>query len=153
MQHDGPFTSASLRGTYSWFQVSSGAGEPIPNEFASGLVFYDGAGNHVGASMYVNDPGDTDADGNPTRNIRRIPTDPATWSRFSGTVEVTANGVIVWSWERDEDVHYGVPMRTEMIDGVLTITEYKVIPSWRGLSVFEHARIADADVVPPAAEE
>lgn len=147
------FGDASLRGTYGWvLVVSAGADAPIPSDVNGGSIYYAGDGTYRGISMFNNNPGAPDADGNPTRDVRNQVDDPSTWSRWEGTYDVNPHGGILWTWPLGD--FDGVATGAEVIDGVLTITEYVLVArvanaQTGGVWMFRHERLADADLLPP----
>lgn len=152
-----PFNDASLQGTYRWLlEVSASPDGPIPEDINAGLIYYAGDGTYRGISMYNNDPGEPDAEGNPTRDIGRMPTDVSTFAHWTGTYRVDPFGSFLWTWPAGD--FDGFATRTEVLDGVLTIVEYALIArrpkgSTGGVWMFRHSRIADGDLLPRAPEE
>ena len=152
-----PFSNSSLNGTYALFQITAGANQPAINLINATVNYFDGEGNHRLAFIITNRAGETDAEGNPTRISQRNLSDSSTQSHTSGTYEVFPFGAFFL----DVDQRFfwdGLVTGTVMIDGVLTISEFKLfgrVPQGAtggGVAVWHGSRITDVDVVPPVPE-
>lgn len=154
---EGPFTVESLHGTYVAFLGNDvRADEPFPNRAQSVMVHYAGDGSYHGVFLYSNQPGDPDAEGNPTRSLDIDPRDPETHLHFTGTVEVTPQGYFVL--DSPFGKFHGSPRRIEAIGGTLTLVEYWLVfarpaVNTGGAAISEHVRLMDEDILPEAPAE
>lgn len=150
---DGPFTDASLRGTYAVSVITSGPNEPLINMVNHKLEYFDGDGDVVWTFLITNREGEPDPDGGRTRQLFRTLDDPSTWTHSTGTYEMLPFGGFLFYTANGSTLD-GIAVQTEMIDGILTVTEYIMTtrtPQGRsggGVGLFHGTRIADGDIVP-----
>ncbi|MHA1559687.1 MAG: hypothetical protein ACTSWI_03335 [Alphaproteobacteria bacterium] len=76
------------------------------------------------------------------------------WPHVRGTYTVNPDGSFLYFIENGWGVFEGVVTRAEMIDGVLTLTEFimvDIVPSrfGGGLAVFDAWRIVSENILPP----
>jgi len=154
MAQEGPLTNASFNGTYVMVHLNSNPGGPMNNEAAVLIRSFDGDGSFRWFRVYRNRAGEVDGNGNFTRNIDVTTDDPGTWQYGIGTYDVHPSGAFFFT--AGDDVSDGAIIRTEMIDGVLTVTEFVVFTrnanqrNGGGMNLFSGTRIADGDVLPTA---
>lgn len=152
---DGPFSDASLRGSYTYAAFFSNSGEAWPSSAIVGLMYYDGEGAWVFANTITNLPGEPDAEGNPTRFLMNSLDDlEAPWPHVRGTYSVNPDGSFRYEIERNQGAFDGMVTKAELIDGETTITEAILIdtgPNRFGdaMVVFNLWRIVEDNILPP----
>jgi hypothetical protein len=152
---DGPFNNASLQGTYTYATIFSNPGEPSPSSAIIGMFYFDGDGNWIFANLITNLPGEPDEEGNPTRFLMNSLADTELpWPHVTGTYTVNPDGSFLYYIQNGWGLFEGVVTGAEMIDGVLTLTEFLLVdtvPSrfGGGLVVFEGWRIVSENILPP----
>ncbi len=158
----GTFSNASLHGTYPFSHFESGPGEPVFNWVTAGAVYFDGEGTHRGMFTTINEPGEPDADGNPTRNVVATIADPSTWflpeygPEGDGPYDVTPYGLFTITIPAFGVTLDAIPTWVEMIDGVPIIMEYETWganPATGGIFVVRAYRISGDKLLPPEPAE